>query len=275
MRKISNSLHFIFVYAVTLFLLLVVVSPVIVVVLGSFLNTSWLGLSSEQWVDRGQGIVTFQWFRYVFDLYGENIVFSLKLAVLSVIVCLLVGVPGGYILAQRPFPGSRVVEELILLPLSVPGIAMSIALIQAYTVFRGEWGLILCGHLLYTIPFMVRAVTNTLRSFRVGDLELAAQSLGANFFQRLFLVILPNLKHAMIVGSLLVFAISWGEFNVSFLLNTPLNQTFPAGLYATYVSNSFQVSSAATTLFLAMIVPILIAIQWIGGGELIKVEQGA
>lgn len=262
-------------YGITLGLLLVVVSPVLVVVLGSFLNTSFLGLSSEQWVDKGEGLVTFRWFEYVLNLYGGNIGFSLKLAVLSVAVCLGVGVPGGYVLVRRPFRGSRLVEELVLLPLSIPGIAMSIALIQAYTVFRGNWWLILCGHLLYTLPFMVRAVTNTLRSFRIQDLERAGQSLGASFFQRLFYIVFPNLRHAMIVGSLLVFAVSWGEFNVSYLLNTPLNQTFPAGLYATYVSNSFQVSSAATTLFLAAIAPILVAIQWIGGGELIKVEQGA
>jgi len=37
----------------------------------------------------------------------------------------------------------------------------------------------------------------------------------------------------MMVGSLLVFAVSWGEFNVSFLLNRGRPQTFPAVLYDT------------------------------------------
>jgi len=58
-------------------------------------------------------------------------------------------------------------------------------------------------------------------------------------------VVMPNLKHTILIGSLFVFAISLGEFNASFLLNTPINQTYPAALYDTYNLDSFQVSSAA------------------------------
>lgn len=268
--------HFFFIYLLTLVLGLMVLLPVVVVVLGVFSQTVLFGVSSEQWAPgtslSGESL---KWFRYVFHLYGHTLLFSLKLSLLSVAICLLVGVPGGYVLAGRPFWGSRVLEELLLLPLSIPGIAIAIGLINAYSVIRGRWELILAGHLLYTLPFMVRAVTNTLRSFDVRVLERAAQSLGAGFFQRFRLVILPSLRHAMILGSLLVFAISWGEFNVSFLLNTPLNQTFPAALYATYTSNSFQVSSAATTLFLAVVVPVILLLQWVGGHDLSHVEQGA
>lgn len=270
-----RRLEFLAVYGVTVALGALILMPFLVVVAGSVLDTSFLGLSSEQWVPGERGIVTLKWFRYVLALYGGTMLFSLRLALLSVAVSLLIGVPGGYALVRYPFRGARIVEEAVLLPLSLPGIAMSVALIQAYLVIRGAWWLVFFGHLLYTIPFMVRTVTNTLRSFDVARLERAAQTLGAGFWRRLFLVVLPNLRHAMILGSLLVFAISWGEFNVSFLLNTPVNQTYPAALYATYTSNSFQVSSAATTLFLAVIVPILIAIQVIGGKELVRVEQGA
>jgi len=257
--------------ALALFILL----PLFVVLLGAFLSPAFLGVSSEQWVAGEEGFITLKWFGYVLDLYGHTMLFSLRLALLSVLVCLLVAVPGGYVLALRPFRGSRLIEEIALLPLSMPGIALSVALIQTYVVFRGEWGLILCGHLLYTLPFMLRAVTNSLRSFDAGRLDTAARSLGASFPQRFFWVVLPGLRHAMVVGSLLVFAISWGEFNVSFLLNTPLNQTFPAALYATYTSNSFQVSSAATVLFLAVVAPVLLLIQWLSGREFSAVEQGA
>ena len=122
---------------------------------------------------------------------------------------------------------------------------------------------------------MVRSVTSTLRSYDHAALERAARSLGAGFWQTCWHVTLPNLRHALVVGSLLVFAVSFGEFNVSFLLNTPLYQGFPAALYATYTTNSFQVSSAATTLFLLVIVPVLLVIQAIGGRASTRIEQGA
>ena len=275
MRKPKVVFDFMFVYGVTVALAVALILPVVVVAAGSVLNTSFLGLSSETWAPASASLFTARWFRYVIDLYGTSMVFSVKLALLSVATCLVVGVPGGAVLATRQFRGSRVLEELILLPLSMPGIVMSVGLIQAYAIVRGRWWFVWLGHLAYTIPFMVRTVTNTLRSFDLRTLEEAARSLGAGPWRRAWLVILPSLRHAMIVGSLLVFAVSWGEFNVSYLLNTPLHQTFPAALYATYTSNSFQVSSAATVLFLAIVAPALVAIQWIGGRDLVAVDQGA
>jgi putative spermidine/putrescine transport system permease protein len=80
-------------------------------------------------------------------------------------------------------------------------------------------------------------------------------------------VTLPRLVPGLVLSALLVFAVSWGEFNVSFLLATPLVQTFPAGLYLTYTTNSFPVAAAATLIFLAPILPAFLAIQALGGEE--------
>lgn len=263
-------------HLITWALLIVVAAPVVVVLAGAFVNPALLGVSSERWVaDSGQGILAQSWFGYVFDLYGRSMRFSLLLAALSVVVCILVSVPAACAMVRSDSRSSRGLEEITLLPLSIPGIAMSIGLIQAYTIVRGQWWLILCGHVLYTVPLMMRVVVNALRSFDLERLQSVAQSLGAKRWQRFVFVVLPNLRHSIIVGSLLVFAISWGEFNVSFLLNTPLNQTYPAALYTTYTANSFAVSSAATTIFLAVIIPVLLAVQWIGGREFVRLEQAA
>lgn len=272
MPKRARRREFWALLGVTLALLVVVLAPFVVVVLGSFLNASLLGVSTEQWAAGSESFVTLKWFRYVFDLYGSSLFFSVKLALLSVLLCLFIGVPGGYVIARHRLD---FLETLALLPLSLPGIALSIGLIQAFAIVRGAWWLILAGHLLYTLPFMVRLVTGALRSFDLARLEACAQTLGASFPQRFRLVVLPNLRHAMTVGSLLVFAVSWGEFNVSYLLNTPLHQTYPAALYATYTSNSFAVAGAATTIFLAVIIPLLLAMQWIGGDASANIEQGA
>ena len=256
-----------------------VLAPIVTVVAGSFLNTAFLGLSSEQWVrdstDDATNLVTFKWFGYVLRLYRPQIIFGIQLALANVAVCLLVGIPGAYALVRDRVPGCGLLEDIVMLPLSLPGITISIGLLQAYSVIRGRWWLILAGQLLYTLPFMVRSVTGALRSYDHASMEQASRSLGAGFWQTLWFVTLPNLRHAVVVGSLLVFAVSWGEFNVSFLLNTPLYQGFPAALYATYTTNSFQVSSAATVLFLLVIIPVLFLIQAIGGREMGRVEQAA
>jgi putative spermidine/putrescine transport system permease protein len=273
MSNFGRRSEFALVYAVTITLLALILAPVIVVILGSFLNLGLLGIVADQWSGTRGTTVSFSAFRYLFGAYLPWIVFSLLLALWSVVLCLVIAVPAGYVLVQHPFKGSRLIEELLLLPLSLPGIAMSIALIAAYNSIRGPW-LVLGGHFLYTMPFMVRVVTGTLRSFDVAGLEAAAQTLGAGFWQRMWHIILPNLRHALILGSLLVFAVSWGEFNVSYLLNAGHPQTFPAALFNTYANESFQNSSAATVVFLAVIIPIVITIQWLGGKSSVDVEQG-
>jgi putative spermidine/putrescine transport system permease protein len=256
-------------------LLLVMLAPFLVIAVGSVLNSSFLGVSTEQWSGASEGFFSFHWFGYVWGLYGEALLFSVKLACLSVVLCLVIGVPAGFALSCRRFAGSRVLETLVLLPVSLPGIAMSLALIQTYAVVRGAWWLILCGHLLYTLPFMVRQIMSLLSVMDMPVLEASSRSMGASFLQFFALVVLPNLRHAMLSGSLMVFSISFGEFNVSYMLNTPTHQTYPAALYATYTSNSFQVAGAATVIFLAVLLPLLMVIQWLGGRAGNNVEQGA
>lgn len=280
-------------YAISALLAAAILMPIAVCVWGGVTTSKAMGTASE--VGPGwqagsprsstdvyserraaqAGYVTSLWFRYVLRVYGATILFTLQLALVSVVATVAIGVAASYALVRYRFPGAALLEEMVLLPMSIPGIAVAIALIQAHTTLRPTWYIILAGHLLYTMPFMTRSVTNTLRSFDFVSLELAAASLGASWWQRMRWVILPNLRHAILVGSLLVFAISLGEFNASFLLNTPTNQTFPAALYDTYNLDSFQVSSAATSIFIVMLLPALIVLQYAGGRELGEAGQGA
>jgi putative spermidine/putrescine transport system permease protein len=277
-------------YAISVLLALAILSPVAVSVWGAMTTSQAMGTASEVgpgwqattsrgiFAERTQtqaGFFTSLWYRYVLRVYGKTILFTLQLAVVSVVLTTVIGIAASYALVRYRFRGQALVEEIVLLPMSIPGIAVAIALIQAHTTLRPTWYIILVGHLLYTMPFMIRAVTNTLRSFDFIALEQAAASLGATWWQRMRWVILPNLKHAILVGSLLVFAISLGEFNASFLLNTPINQSYPAALYDTYNLDSFQVSSAATTIFMVLLFPALIALQYVGGRELEEAGQGA
>lgn len=276
---------------VALILVFAVLTPILICLWGSFTTLSSMGVSSTGsgagWISKENlgafasgardttGLFTLKWYEYVLSVYGHTIALSLKLAVYSVLLTGFMGITGGYALVRYNFRGKHLLEELILIPLSLPGISIAVALIGTYGVIRNSWVIILLGHLLYTLPFMLQAVTNTLRSYNYFDLERAAAGLGANWFQRVRFILLPNLKHALVVGSLLVFTISLGEFNASFLLTTPENLTLPAALYDSYSNDSFQISSAATSIFMLVVVPVLLGIQFLGGKELKEVGQAA
>ncbi len=58
-------------------------------------------------------------------------------------------------------------EELLVLPIAIPGLALGLALIITYGgwhAFRISWLFILTGYVLYTLPFMIRAVSAVLES---------------------------------------------------------------------------------------------------------------
>ena len=68
----------------------------------------------------------------------------------------------------------------------------------------------------------------------------------------------------ILAGALMVVTLSIGEFNITWMLHTPLTKTLPVGLADSYASMRLEIGSAYTLIFLVMVVPLLVAIQWAG-----------
>jgi putative spermidine/putrescine transport system permease protein len=65
----------------------------------------------------------------------------------------------------------------------------------------------------------------------------------------------------ILAGSLMVVALSLGEFNTTLLLSTPFTMTLPVGLADSYASMRLEIGSAFTLVFLALLVPPMVALQ--------------
>ncbi|WP_372682989.1 ATP-binding cassette domain-containing protein, partial [Desulfosarcina sp.] len=90
-----------------------------------------------------------------------------------------------------------------------------------------------------------------------------AASLGAGFVNRFIKVIIPNVWSGVLAGSLMVFTLSIGEFNLTWMLHTPLTKTLPVGLADSYASMRLEIGSAYTITFFFMIIPLLMGMQWV------------
>jgi putative spermidine/putrescine transport system permease protein len=203
-------------------------------------------------------------YQYVWETYSGSLGFSMRLALFVVAASLLLGVPAAYGLVRHPFAGSRMIEQMTIVPLAIPGVSIAMAIIIGYASIRGHWLLLAAGHMLYTVAYVVRIVMNTLRNLPLQELDDAGRALGASASTRLLRIVAPLLFRPIALAALIVFAISWGEFNVSFLLATPTQLPFPAALYGTYTSNSGPVAGAATAIFLLGSLPLIIAVQMMG-----------
>lgn len=209
--------------------------------------------------------LTLKWVCQVWELYAGSIFLSLWLAIACLVVTLIIGLPAAYGLARHPGWLSRLLEEFISLPLAVPGLALALALLQLYGSlkgFRASWTFILVGHVLYTLPFMVRSILAVLAAMDLKTLEEGAASLGASPWRRFRDIVIPNAMPGILAGALTVVTLSIGEFNLTWMLHTPYLKTLPVGLADSYASMRLEIASAYTLVFFVLIVPLLMAMQW-------------
>jgi ABC-type spermidine/putrescine transport system permease subunit II len=84
---------------------------------------------------------------------------------------------------------------------------VALGLILAYGAvddLRATWLFILAGHVVFCLPFMVRAVLAVLLALDLKGLEEAAQACGTSWTQRFLGVVLPNIRGGILVGNLMV-----------------------------------------------------------------------
>jgi putative spermidine/putrescine transport system permease protein len=212
--------------------------------------------------------LTLDWVAQVWDLYADTIMRSFVIALATLGVTLVIGVPAAYALYRRGGRLARTVEEVITLPLAIPGLAIALALLLTYgnfSDFRRSWLFILTGHVIFTLPFMVRSVVAVFAATDVKTLDEGAASLGAAPWRRFRDVIVPNARPGILAGALMVVTLSLGEFNLTWMLHTPLTKTLPVGLADSYASMRLEVASAYTLVFFVMIIPLLVAMQVFAG----------
>lgn len=160
------------------------------------------------------------------------IILSLKLAVFSTIILLIIGIA----IANRLSAGSgfkkSVLEALVSLPLVLPPTVLGFYLLLAFSpnhafgafvqdtvglnlIFSFE-GLVFAS-VLYSLPFMVQPIQAALSSLP-SHLEEASFTLGKSKLETLLKVKLPNIKPAIFSGIALTFAHTLGEFGVVLMI---------------------------------------------------------
>jgi len=182
------------------------------------------------------------------DLELEAIRLSLRVAFWSVACSLPVAIAVAWLLARTRFPGRVLLDGLVHLPLVVPPVVVGFLLLVLFGR-RGPIGGWLYDTLGITIiftwkgaalaaavmafPLMVRAIRLSLEAVD-RRLEAAARTLGARPFDAFMTVTLPLMTPGILVGVVLAFARSLGEFGatITFVSNIPgETRTIPVAIY--------------------------------------------
>jgi len=150
---------------------------------------------------------------------------TLLAAIAAIVINTVFGIAAAIVLERHAFPGRRVLDALVDLPLSVSPVMIGLAMLLVFG--RGGWlfpalhsagiqvafavpGVVLCT-LFVTIPFIVREVGYVLAEIG-SDEEQVAATLGASPWQAFRRVTLPNIQTATRLGIVLTAARAFGEF---------------------------------------------------------------
>lgn len=236
--------------------LLFLMVPVVQMCFTAFMKNAFRGFKA--------GFTT-EWIVKVLDLYGDTIVRSIGIAVAALVVCVVIGVPAAWTLVREQRKRwAALLEEALILPLSIPGLAIGLGILLIWggvTSLRQSSLFILCGHVMFCLPFMVRSVMAVLRVEPIDAYEEASATLGASLWTTFMKVVVPVAMPGILAGALMVMTVSLGEFNISWMLQTPHTRTLPVGMADSYASMRLEVGSAYTFLFLVILVPILSLMQ--------------
>ncbi len=149
----------------------------------------------------------------------NTFIYSLAIALITTIICLLIGYPAAYIMATEEFSTPKVMAMLFILPMWINFLLRTIATVELFNMFSlplGE-GALLFGMCYDFLPFMIYPIYNTLQKMDRSLIE-AASDLGANRKEIFMKVILPLSTPGIYSGVIMVFMPTVSTFAISELL---------------------------------------------------------
>jgi sulfate/thiosulfate transport system permease protein len=195
-----------------------------------------------------------------------------QVAIAAVLVNLLFGVGVSLLLVRFDFPGKRILNALIDVPLSVSPVVVGLALVLVYNGrygWFGPWlednglqvvfakpGMIMATAFV-ALPLVIREVVPVLEDMG-DDQEQAARSLGANAWQTFRRVTLPGIKWAIVYGVVLSLARSLGEFGaVKVVAGNVGGETTTAPVLVQQKYQNFQQETAYSVSFMLAFAAVL------------------
>lgn len=265
MTKTQSFLLYGYSIAVYIFLLL----PLVIVVIASFTPGGYVSFPPQG--------VSLRWYQKILDHpeFLDSFVTSIVVAFITTILSTVVGVSGALAIVRYRFPGRDFLNAFFLSPLMLPTLVIGVALL----IFYARMGLprtfltIVPGHIIITVPYVVRIVSASLAGFD-RSLELAARNLGASAFDAFLRITFPIVLPGILAGSAFAFIVSFDDVNVALFLSTTATVTLPVRIFTYLELQTDPMITAVTSALVIMAFVMVVVIERsIGVGKMFGTEK--
>lgn len=228
-----------------LFLVLFVVLPLVLILVYAFTDA--------------QGHFTIRNFVQFFTTSEavNTFIYSLAIALLTTLICLLLGYPAAYIMATAELKTPAVMSMLFILPMWINFLLRTLATVELFNMFGlplGE-GALLYGMCYDFLPFMIYPIYNTLQKMDKSLIE-AARDLGANGREVFLKVILPLSTPGIYSGIIMVFMPTVSTFAIAELLTRNKITLFGSLIQRAFTEGQMWNYGAALSLIMLLIIAL-------------------
>jgi spermidine/putrescine transport system permease protein/putrescine transport system permease protein len=201
------------------------------------------------------------------DSYRESLAASIQIALITMLVATAIGTLLAYGLVRARMRWNPALNVLMLLPLVTPEIVAGASALLLFTQVGLQLSLttIVLGHITFSISYVTVVVRARLAALGT-EVEDAAMDLGATRLQTFRLITLPALWPAVLAAGLLVFALSFDDFVLSFFTTGESPQPLPVRIWSAIrfgvtptinAIGTFMLTISVLTIGLALLLPRL------------------
>lgn len=258
------SLGAVLLYAFVVAMVVFLAAPIVALVIMSFNGAEYITFPPIGF--------SLKWYGRILAMPGfvDALVLSLQLALLATALSLVLGIAAALGLARTSFRGRQALLSALMSPLVVPSIVTGLALLQFFVdrnMRSADWNL-LVGHVIITLPYVVRTV---LASLEVFDWSLVdtARVLGAGPARAFWRVTLPIIRPGVLAGGIFAFLTSFDNYTISFFLADARLVPLPVAVF-NYIQNIFDptVAALSAVLIYASAVILVVSERLVGASRL-------
>ena len=227
-----------------IFLALFVALPLVLIVVYAFQNADG-GFSLEnftKFVTQPEAVNTF--------------IYSIGIALITTILCILLGYPAAWILSNRKLNRSEITVVLFILPMWINILVRTLATVALFDFLKfplGE-GALIFGMVYNFLPFMIYPIYNTLQKMDHSLIE-AAEDLGAKPSEVFRKVTVPLSMPGVMSGIMMVFMPTISTFAIAELLTMNNVKLFGTTIQEN-INNGMWNYGAALSLIMLVIIGI-------------------
>ncbi|MCC8154018.1 MAG: ABC transporter permease [Tannerellaceae bacterium] len=186
----------------------------------------------------------------------NTFIYSVGIAIITTLVCIVLGYPAAWILSQKQFNTSRTLVVLFILPMWINILIRTLATVALFDFLHfplGE-GALIFGMVYNFPPFMIYPIYNTLLKMDKNLIE-AAQDLGASPFQVFTKTIFPLSMPGVSSGVMMVFMPTISTFAIAELLTMNNIKLFGTTIQEN-INNGLWNYGAALSLIMLLLIGI-------------------